>query len=213
MYIYSKLFCLYCCKDCWQRVTTELQLIIIIIKIINVCPLLFTWSPLLFTCPTFHYISVPETHTTIYWISFGFMKNRCVESTGSWMHVCPLLPHLVTDFVEIWHNRSVHDAVEHLWVLCTFGMGTRQCCCCGLIWSYVHTWIVELFDSLKVKNALMTPLNYVADRCSSKGWWNLPAVNVMVSGCAGNWSWCIVRCFAGSLAWTSHKRWVTRWRA
>jgi len=98
--------------------------------------------------------------------NFGFMKNRCVESTGSWMHVCPLLPHLLTDFVEIRRNRSARNAVEHLWVLCTFGMGTRQYCCCGLKWSYVHAWIVELFDSFKVKNALMTPLWYVADCCS-----------------------------------------------
>jgi hypothetical protein len=45
-------------------------------------------------------------------------------------------------------------------------------------------WIVQLFDILKVKNALMTPLYYVTDSCSSKGWWNLPAVNVKMSGCA-----------------------------
>ena len=36
MYIYSYLFCLYRCKDCCHRVTTQLQLevIVIIIKII-----------------------------------------------------------------------------------------------------------------------------------------------------------------------------------
>ena len=34
MYICSYLFCLYWCEDCWQRVTTELQLVVIIIIII-----------------------------------------------------------------------------------------------------------------------------------------------------------------------------------
>ena len=33
MYIYSYLFCLYQCKDCWHRVTTQLQLVVIIIII------------------------------------------------------------------------------------------------------------------------------------------------------------------------------------
>jgi hypothetical protein len=33
------------------------------------------------------------------------------------MHVCPLLPHLFTDFIEIRHNRSAHNTVEHL---CSF---------------------------------------------------------------------------------------------
>jgi hypothetical protein len=33
MYIYSYLFCLYWCKDCCHRVTTQLQFVIIIIII------------------------------------------------------------------------------------------------------------------------------------------------------------------------------------
>jgi hypothetical protein len=135
---------------------------------------------------------------------------RATIRTGSWMHVCPLFPHLLTDYVEIRHNRSAHNAVEHLWVLCTFGTGKRPYCCCGLQWSYNHMWIVALFDILKVKNALMTPLYYVTVSCSSKGWWNLPAVNVKVSACAGNWSLCISRCLACSLAWSSNKRWVMK---
>jgi len=218
-FMYIFLFCLSQCKDYCHRVTTELQLVSsnnnnnnnnnLIINSVHTP--YFLQPP-----PPFQYNSVPQTLTKIYWIILGFLKNRCGGSSHnshrSRINVCPLFPHfphLLTDSGEIRHNRSAHNVVEQLSVLCTFGVGKRQCCC-GLKWSYIQTWIVEMFDILKVKNSLMTPLWYVTDCCSSKGWWNLSAVNVMVSGHAGNWSWCIVRCFAGSLAWSSHKRWVTK---